>query len=160
MPVQNIHFHGGHAVQVALEDIERDEVATDVDQHAAPGGSRLIFDGDCGNGESGRSDLGELGERGQSAQYTERRRSIDLRARGSDGQFVRFILSQLLYGFSTVIGVNRQDGWRSGFRTERNAGLRRKLLRESLDSCIERRIVIARDLDRKRLVDRQLSRGL
>ncbi len=57
VPVQHVHLYRGHAVEIALEHLERNEVAADVDQHAAPGKAGLIFDGYGGRGESGRRDL-------------------------------------------------------------------------------------------------------
>src|SRR5712672_4578326 len=52
VPVEDVHFHGFEAVEIALEDIERDEVAGDVDHEAAPGETRLVLDGDGGSGEA------------------------------------------------------------------------------------------------------------
>src|SRR5438270_11335454 len=60
MPVQNVHLYGGHAVEVAFEHIDWNEMSAHVDEHAAPGKARLIFDGGGGDGESGGSDLDEL----------------------------------------------------------------------------------------------------
>ncbi len=31
MPVEDVHLHGGHAVEIALEHVDGDEVAADVD---------------------------------------------------------------------------------------------------------------------------------
>src|SRR5260370_30301331 len=42
VPVQNIHLHRGHSVQVALEDVQWNEMAADIDEQAAPGEARLI----------------------------------------------------------------------------------------------------------------------
>ena len=52
MPMQNIHLHSGHSVEVAFEHVERNEVTADVDEQAAPGEPGLILDRDGGNGES------------------------------------------------------------------------------------------------------------
>ena len=37
MPVQHVHFHRGHTVKIALEHVDGNEVAADVDHRAAPG---------------------------------------------------------------------------------------------------------------------------
>ena len=36
MPVEDVHLHGGHAVEIAFERVHWDEVAADVNQEAAP----------------------------------------------------------------------------------------------------------------------------
>ena len=75
MPVQHVHLHGGHAVEIALEHVDGNEVAADVDQRAAPGEAGLIFDGDGGDGESGGRDLHELKKCLQAVKRAERGRA-------------------------------------------------------------------------------------
>src|SRR6267378_4449243 len=53
VPVEDVHLYCFEAVEIALEDIEGDEMAGYVDHEAAPGETRLILDGDCGSGEAG-----------------------------------------------------------------------------------------------------------
>ena len=36
VPVEDVELHGGHGVEVALDDVDRLEVAADVDHQAAP----------------------------------------------------------------------------------------------------------------------------
>ena len=57
MPVQHVHLYRSHCVEIALEYIEWNEVAADVDQRAAPGKAGLIFDRYGGRGEAGRCDV-------------------------------------------------------------------------------------------------------
>ncbi len=57
MPVQDVHLHGGHAVHIAFEHVERDEVAADVDEQSAPREAGLVFDGGGGDGEAGGGGL-------------------------------------------------------------------------------------------------------
>ena len=72
MPVQDVHLHGGHTIEVAFEHIEGNEVAADVDEQAAPREAGLVLYGDGGGGESGRSDLDELQKCLQAAQDAKR----------------------------------------------------------------------------------------
>ena len=46
MPVQDIHLHRSHSVEVTLEHFDGDEMAADVNQQATPGKARLVLDGD------------------------------------------------------------------------------------------------------------------
>ena len=60
VPVQHVHFHRGQTIHIALEHVERNEMPADVDEQPSPGKTRLIFDGDCRDDESGRSDFDQL----------------------------------------------------------------------------------------------------
>jgi hypothetical protein len=62
VPVHDIQLHCCHRVEVALEHLDRDEVAADVEHQASPREARLVFDGDSGNGESGGGGLNQLQE--------------------------------------------------------------------------------------------------
>ena len=46
MPVENVHFYRFHSVQVALNDIQRNEVASGIDHQSAPGKSRRVMNRD------------------------------------------------------------------------------------------------------------------
>ena len=52
MPVKNIELHRRHAIKVALDDVERHEVAASVDHQPAPRKARFIVDIDGRRGES------------------------------------------------------------------------------------------------------------
>ena len=129
MPVEDIHLHRSHSVDVALEHVDGNEMAAHIDQQAAPREARLVIDGDGGRGKSGGSDLHELKKSLQPAQDAQRGRRRELRAGIGDGQFVRFILIELLYGLAAMVGVNLQSrrGARLGgteFRFAGRVGLR------------------------------------
>ncbi len=149
MPVQDVHLDGGHAVEVALQSICWDEVTADVDQRATPREAWLIFDGDGRNRESRRVDLDQLEKCLQAAQNAESRWRGELRSGIGDGQFIRFILAEFLHGLESMVGVYLECGRSIGFGAERNSGLPRKLLFESLDCAVERGIVAASDGYRK-----------
>src|SRR6266567_797588 len=149
MPVQDVHFDGGHAVEIALEHIDGNEVAADIDEQAAPGKAGLIFDGDSGSSKSGWRDLYELKKCLQSAQDAKRRRRGELSAGIGDGQFVGFVFTELLHGLAAVVGVDLQR-WRGARHgTERDSSLARKLYLESLDFAVERGVVSAADYNRE-----------
>ena len=46
VPVEDVHLHRGHAVDVALDHVDRLEVAAHVDHQAAPGEARLVLNVD------------------------------------------------------------------------------------------------------------------
>src|SRR5579871_4542156 len=60
MPVEDVHFYGGHAVEIALEHIDGNEVAADVDQRATPRETRLVLDRNRGSSETTWRDGDEL----------------------------------------------------------------------------------------------------
>ena len=55
MPVQDIHLHRRHSVEVPLQYFDGDEMAADVNQQATPGKARLILNGDHRHGKPRRS---------------------------------------------------------------------------------------------------------
>src|SRR5215472_1392170 len=80
VPVQHVHLHGLHAVKSALEYVNRDEVAADIDQQATPRKTRLILDRDGGCGKSARSDRDQLQKSLQTVKHTKGCGSRKLRA--------------------------------------------------------------------------------
>ena len=46
VPVKHIELHGGHGVEVALDDFEGHPVARHIQHQAAPGEARAVFDVD------------------------------------------------------------------------------------------------------------------
>jgi hypothetical protein len=157
MPVQNVHLHGGHTVEVALEHVQRNEVPAHIDEHAPPGKPRLIFYGDGRHGEAGGRDLDKLKKGLQAVQHAQRRWRGELSRGIGNGQLVRFILPEFLHGFAAVVGVNGQGGSSVGLGTKRNSRLLRKLRREPLQRGLERSIVRAGDRNRKGTGNRQLA---
>src|SRR5882724_12812483 len=77
VPVEDVHFHRFQAVDIALEDIDGDEVAGYVDHEAAPGETRLVLDGDGGSGEAVRRDFNQLQESLQGVHGTEGSGGVD-----------------------------------------------------------------------------------
>jgi hypothetical protein len=49
VPMKDVHFDRGQAVEVAFDDLDRLEVPAAVDQQAPPGESRRVFDLDAGD---------------------------------------------------------------------------------------------------------------
>ena len=128
MPVQDVHLHRGHAVEVALEHVDRNEVAADVDQQCRAREARLIFDGDGGHGKSSGRDLHELKKSLQTAQHAQRVGAVSFAPESADGQFVGFVLAEFLHGFAAVVGMDLQRRRGAGLGTEWNSGLPGKLV--------------------------------
>jgi hypothetical protein len=63
VPVEDVHLHRGHAVEVALQDVDRDEVPAGVDQEAAPAKAGSILDGDDRKSKAARARLDEIEQR-------------------------------------------------------------------------------------------------
>ncbi len=80
MPVQHVHLHRCHTVDVALQHVDGNEVPAHIDQQAPPRKARLIFDGDRRRGKSRGSNLHQLQKCLQAAQNAERRRRREFRS--------------------------------------------------------------------------------
>ena len=156
MPVQHVHLYRRHSVNIALKNVDRNKVATDVDQHAAPREARLVFDGDGGSRESRRSDLDQLKKRLQPAQDAKRGWRCQLRPRIRDPQFVGFVLAKFLHRFAAAISTNLQRRRRARLGAEWNPGLAGKLRQEPLNFAVQRAVVGAGVRNRERLRDDQL----
>src|ERR1700677_261602 len=110
MPVKYVQLYCGHAVQVALQRIERDEVASNVDHQSTPGKPRLVLNGNCRSNKAVGGSLYQLQKCLQPAHDSESRRCFELRTRCADLQRVRFIFTEFLYCLSLVFAVNDQRG--------------------------------------------------
>ncbi len=71
--MKDVHLHRFHAIDVALQNIQRDEVPADVDHQAAPRKSRLIVNGHRGHGESFRARPAPVAEKSARPCRTPRR---------------------------------------------------------------------------------------
>src|SRR5262249_45664435 len=67
MEMKDVHLDGLHAVEIALENIDRNEVAAHVDEQTAPGEARLVLDGEGRSGKAVGSDVDQLKEGLQTA---------------------------------------------------------------------------------------------
>src|SRR5882672_4537327 len=47
VPVENVHLHGFHAVQIAANHFERDEMARGIHHQTAPRETRLVLNRQC-----------------------------------------------------------------------------------------------------------------
>src|SRR5215470_12138934 len=106
MEVQHIHLHCGHTVEIALEHVERNKVAADIDQQSPPGKPRLIPDRDHRHSKSTGSGLNQLQERLQSIQRSEWRGRSKLSARFTDHQLIGLVLTQLLSFLASMLRTN------------------------------------------------------
>src|SRR6267378_6417680 len=70
--VQDIHLHRCHSIEVALEHVQRNEVATNVNEQAAPGESRLILNCHDRHGKSVCGDFHQLKEGLKAVQNAQR----------------------------------------------------------------------------------------
>src|SRR5215470_12959068 len=60
VPVKHIELHSCHAVEIALDYLDRHEVPARVDHQPAPRESRFIFNRDRGNGKALGGDMDKL----------------------------------------------------------------------------------------------------
>lgn len=111
MPVEDVELDGSHAVERALDDIDRLEMAADVDQEAAPAKAGRILNGDGGKEVDGAVGLHELQKGFEAAHCADVGRGFELRAGGGYVERVGFIFIDRLDGFTgTVDGDGESCG--------------------------------------------------
>ena len=80
VPMQDIHLYRCHSIEVAFEHVQRNEVATNVDEQAAPGEPRLILNCHDRHGKSVCGDFHQLKEGLKAVQNAQRIGGGELRA--------------------------------------------------------------------------------
>src|SRR5712692_5516480 len=154
VPVKNVHLHGFHAVDIPADDVERDEMACGIDHQTAPGETRLVLNLEHGCCKSAGGDIHQLKKGLEPVHRAERCRRDELRASGSDFQYVALVLADVLNFLARVIGLNDECCFcRLGrLEGERETCLTRELLQESLASTLQPRLGMAGECRRKRRV--------
>ncbi len=105
MPVKHVELHRGHAVQVALQNVERNKVAAHVDHQSAPGKARAVLDRNRRHGKTRARGLHQLQESLQPTHDAERGRRVQPGAGAADVQLVGFVFTQFLHGFGSGGGL-------------------------------------------------------
>src|SRR6267378_6790597 len=72
VPVQNIHLHRCHSIEVALEHVQRNEVAADINKQTPPGEPGLILNRHDGHSKSVWGGFHKLQEGLKAMQNTQR----------------------------------------------------------------------------------------
>ena len=108
--MEDVHLHGFHTINIAFQNVERNEMAADVNHKAAPSKTRLVLNGDRGSGETVRRYFDELEKSLQSAEDAQRICGVELCTGRSDFERVGFVLAELLDFFAGVVGVNHKRG--------------------------------------------------
>ncbi len=142
VPVEDVHFYGFHAIDVAAQNFQRDEVAAGVDHRAAPGEAGRVFDDDCGSGETVWRNGDELQKSLQAVHGAEIGGGGDGGAFGFYFQHVRFIFADFLNGLAVVVGVKDQRGLITAGRLggHEQAGLSGETRGEALRGGVQSRI--------------------
>ena len=84
MPVEDVHLHRLHTIEVLPDDIERHEVAASIDHQPSPGEAGLVIDGYCCDRVALWGDVDQLKEGLQTVQHAERIGCGEERAGGRD----------------------------------------------------------------------------
>src|SRR5215469_196637 len=142
MQVQDVQLNGRHGINIPLDDVERDEMAADVDHQAAPGETRLVFDVDGGRHKTVRRRLHELKEGLEPVKYAERVWGGKRRARGRNIEGIAFVFSQFLDRLACAVRANGEQGFsvRRGSSAHGNTRLTRKIRNEALNGPVQSRI--------------------
>src|SRR5262249_44448468 len=113
MPMEDIHLHCFHSVQVSLENIERRKVTTRINQQTPPWETRLVLNRYSRSRETVGCDFNELQKCLQAAKNPERICGVEFCSGGRDLEGIGFLFAQFLNFLAGVIGVNDQRGFRS-----------------------------------------------
>ena len=100
VPVEDVELHRGHPVEGPLENVDRHEVASAVDQKATPAEARCIAYRNAGNKIAGGVGLDQLQQSFQAAHGSDNRCRMQVRARRGHVQRVRLVLAYGLDLFS------------------------------------------------------------
>src|SRR5579863_8573219 len=92
VPMEDVEFHGGHAVEVAADDGGGHEVAGNVDEKAPPGEAGMVVDGDAGNSPPVLGVGDELREGFESVESAEWIGRGDFSFPALDGEMVALVL--------------------------------------------------------------------
>src|SRR5881398_3183316 len=112
MPVKYVELDSGHGVQVLFENLERNEVAADVNHQAAPSETRPVVNDYRRNSEAFIGDVHQLQECFESAHDAESGRRIQSGVGTAYVQAIRFVLSQFLHCVSPALALEDQCGSR------------------------------------------------
>src|SRR5215470_10649239 len=142
MQVQDVQLNGRHGINIPLDDVERDEMAADVDHQAAPGETRLVFDVDGRRSKTVRRRLDELKEGLEPVKHAERVWGGKRRARGGNVEGIAFVFSQFRDRLACAVRTNGERGFsvRRGWRAYWNTRLTRKIRDEALNGPVQSRI--------------------
>src|SRR5262249_11902683 len=72
MPMKHVHLHRFHTIEVALDDVERDEVAANINHQTAPDETWSVMDAYDRNGKNRGRGFDQLQEGLQSMQRSQR----------------------------------------------------------------------------------------
>ena len=135
VPVEDVELDGGHAVEGALDDVHRLEVAATVDHEAAPGKPGRIVDRDDGEYIVIAGGLGELNERFQAVHRSYYRIGFNIDTGGCDGKRVGLVLGDGLDLLAWAFDGDREltSGRGRCCVQKRKAGLRSELLDCAVD---------------------------
>src|SRR5713226_560229 len=104
--MEDVHFDRFHAVEITFEDVERDEVAANINHQAAPCEAWMILNRDCGSSEAVGRYFDKLKEGLQSAQHAKRICGVQFCSRSGDLESIGFVFAQFLDFFAGVIGMD------------------------------------------------------
>src|SRR6266852_5837746 len=90
VPVQTIHLYSCHSIEVALEHVQGNEVAADVNRQTPPGKPGPILNRHDGNSKSVCGGFNNLKEGLKAMEDTQRIGCCELRTRLADYQLIGF----------------------------------------------------------------------
>ena len=157
--MKDIHLHGFHAVEIAADYLQWNEVPGGIDHQAAPGKARLVLNHNGGRREPVTRNVHELQKSLQPMQYAERVWRREFGSAAGDFENIRFVFAYFLNFFAGVVGVNDQRGLGQpgSFEANRKRRLPRQLLEEAFCGAFEARLGVASQRHEKGRGDAQAS---
>src|SRR6266550_8821053 len=144
--MQDVQLQSGHAVKIALQHVEWNEVPANVNEQSAPGKSRFVVDCQDRYGKSGRTRFHQLQECLQAVQHTQRSRGGESRMFRCDFERIGFVLAEFLNFAASVFAPNYESrfGGISRLFVERHSCLAAELVKKSRDAAVKTRVLRAR----------------
>ena len=159
--MEDVELHHGHAVQRALDHVDRLEVAAHIDHEPAPAEARCVIDGDGGRLARAVFERNQLQECLHSAHGADIGCRTQLCVRWRDRQLVAFVFIHALHRFAGAGSSDSQHGGRAGsgfgLRAENASALAIETGHHAIECGIEARVVIARDASGEMLIENQMA---
>jgi len=154
---ENIHLHGFHSIQIAFDDVERDEMPAGVDHQSTPREARAVFDVQSRNAETFRRDGDQLEKRLQAAECAERIGGVQPCPGGRHIELVGFILAKFLNGLAFAIRGDFERCWSRALVRMKNEqpGLPLNLPLEAQPGMFKARLAVTGKRDAETRVDFQ-----
>ncbi len=156
--MEDVQLYRFHAVQSAIDHIERHEVPAHIQHQPAPGKPRLVVNGHGRNGETSRRDADQLQKGLQAVEYAQRIGGFKVNLIRRDLQVIGLVFIHLLHRRARALGLDEERRLvEDRLAPQRDPGLPRKDIQEALFGPFQPWLLKAFEGDAKPVVDEKLA---